>query len=180
MRGTYSETDVSCLFLGTGVAVRLLTAVAAAVTSDACGKIVLQPFLSYSVVRRPPLPTSVYLPRYLVINTRAALFTRYCLISVIIRSGRGPFFLSYFFLSPLHPILPVFFSSIYIILLLLKKLLKYYTQQSLRSQIEQQIDDRIEECMTLPIHHRERAIFFNSATAFYRRAIYTLFARNIT
>lgn len=41
MQGTYSETDVSCLFLGTGVAVRLLTAVAAAVTSDACGKIVL-------------------------------------------------------------------------------------------------------------------------------------------
>lgn len=41
MRGTYSETDVSCLFLGTGVAVRLLTAVTAAVTSDACGKIVL-------------------------------------------------------------------------------------------------------------------------------------------
>lgn len=114
MRGTYSETDVSCLFLGTGVAVRLLTAVAAAVTSDACGKIVLQPFLSYSVVRRPPLPTSVYLPRYLVINTRAALFTRYCLISVIIRSGRGPSFLSYFFLSPLHPLLPVFLWMVHL------------------------------------------------------------------
>lgn len=42
-----------------------------------------------------------YLRRYLAINTRAALFTRYCLISVIIRSGRGPSTLSYFLLLSL-------------------------------------------------------------------------------